>query len=156
MKKTIKLHELSKEIANVSNIKELAENALVKAFTIAMGSLPKKSPVDTGHYAKSWGFKVKQNKGVLYNEAPHAAIIEYGARPHWAPIKPLLEWSKRKLGDPSQPPNYSDRVWAMAKAVQKKIAEKGQDPKHILENEWPEILENIYEDILQQLRDKGY
>ena len=43
----------------------------------------------------------------------------------------------------------------MAKAVQKKIAEKGQDPKHILENEWPEILENIYEDILQQLRDKG-
>ena len=156
MKKTVQLKDLSKEIQNVSNIEPLAQQALVKAFTIAMGSLPRKSPVDTGMYAQSWGFEVGQDKGVIYNEAPHAAIMEFGARPHWAPIRPLLEWAKRKLGDQSQPPNYSDNVWAMAKAVQKKIAEKGQDPKHILENEWPEILENIYEDILQQLRDKGY
>lgn len=31
--------------------------------------------------------------------APHAQIVRTGTRPHWAPIAPLKEWAKWKLGD---------------------------------------------------------
>jgi hypothetical protein len=48
--------------------------------------------------------------------ADHAEPQEFGSRPHWAPIKPLLKWSRRVLGDESA-----------AYAVQKKIAEQGTE-----------------------------
>lgn len=46
--------------------------------------------------------------------APHAQVVRTGSRPHWAPIGPLKEWSRWKLGDESA-----------AYAVQKSIAKKG-------------------------------
>lgn len=46
--------------------------------------------------------------------AKHAAIVRTGTRPHWAPIGPLKEWARWKLGDESA-----------AYAVQKSIAKKG-------------------------------
>jgi hypothetical protein len=80
---------------------------------------------------------------ILGNHAPHAPIIEYGARAHWAPIAPLLAWAKRVLQDPSQPPNYSSHVWGLAKYVQKKIATYDTKPKAVLQNALPEIIANI-------------
>jgi len=101
------------------------------------------SPVDTGLYAQSWSFEVDDVKATLGNYAPQAAIIEYGAKRHVPPIKPLLAWAKRKLKDPSQPPNYSPEVWLLARGVQGKIAERGQEPLHILEKELPNILRDV-------------
>jgi|GEM_PF-5217037 hypothetical protein len=46
--------------------------------------------------------------------APHAQVVRTGSRPHWAPIAPLKEWAKWKLGDEHA-----------AYAVQKSIAKKG-------------------------------
>lgn len=46
--------------------------------------------------------------------APHAKAVRTGSRPHWAPIGPLKEWARWKLGDESA-----------AYAVQKSIAKKG-------------------------------
>lgn len=46
--------------------------------------------------------------------AAHAKVVRTGSRPHWAPIGPLREWAKWKLGDESA-----------AYAVQKSIAKKG-------------------------------
>lgn len=31
--------------------------------------------------------------------APEAKYVFYGTRPHWAPIEPLKEWARWKLGD---------------------------------------------------------
>lgn len=33
----------------------------------------------------------------LVNDAPHAGIVERGARPHMPPLEPILEWVKRHL-----------------------------------------------------------
>lgn len=101
------------------------------------------SPVDTGLYAQSWNFTVSEQAVILGNYAPHAPIVEFGARPFTPPIKPLLEWAKRVLQDPSQPPKYSSRVWALAKGVQNKISREGMRPRHILTNMIPQIIENI-------------
>jgi hypothetical protein len=106
-------------------------------------TLVERSPVDTGLYAQSWGFTSDETKAVLGNYAPHAPIIEFGARPFTPPLKPLLEWAKRVTGSASQPPAYDDHVQALARYTQQKIAREGIKPRHILENALPAILENI-------------
>lgn len=105
------------------------------------------SPVDTGLYAQSWSFSVEETAVILGNYAPHSPIIEYGARPFTPPIQPLLQWAKRVLQDSSQPPSYSSEVWGLAIGTQKKIAEFGITPRHVLENMLPRIIENIREEL---------
>jgi len=55
----------------------------------------------------------------------------------------LLDWAKRVLKDPSQPPRYSDRVWSLAKYTQEKIKREGMKPRHVLQNAMEEILKNV-------------
>ena len=109
----------------------------------AIPRLVEQSPVDTGELSSSWDWEASKEKISLGNFAPHASFIEFGVRPHKPPIGPLLAWAKRKLKDPSQPPEYSPRVWSLARGVQKKIEERGQEPHHILQNEIEVIVENI-------------
>lgn len=141
---SIKLSDFAKELGNLTP-KQLAEGKRIISSCVvrAIPDLVKASPVDTGLYAQSWGFEIAEEQAILGNYAPYAGIIEYGARPHTPPLKPLLAWAKRVLGDGSQPPDYSPEVWRLALGVQKKIAAQGSPPKHILENELPKIIENI-------------
>jgi hypothetical protein len=106
-------------------------------------TLVQNSPVDTGQYVNSWDFDVDEKRAILGNFAPHAPIIEKGARPFRPPMGPLLAWAKRVLKDPSQPPEYSDDVWGLAKGTQNKIAALGMQPKNVLEKTIPLIIENI-------------
>jgi len=62
------------------------------------------SPVDTGQFKNAW--KVRDTSGIgtnpqIHNDAPHAGIIERGARPH--PVsqegrEAIRAWAKRVLG----------------------------------------------------------
>jgi len=142
--KTVNLQDFAKEMGvhNDSQIKSF-KKATVLGIAQAIPLLVEKSPVDTGLYAQSWDFTEHENGVILGNYAPYAAIIENGARPFTPPIGPLLQWAKRVLMDSSQPPNYSNDVWALAKGTQKKISEVGMKPQHIMENAIPEILANI-------------
>lgn len=144
VRKSVSLQDLAKELGAYSegHLKELKKaTALGIAKSIPM--LVEKSPVDTGLYSQSWDFTADEQSVILGNYAPHSPIIEYGARPFTPPLKPLLAWAKRVLGDPSQPPDYSDEVWRLAVGTQKKIAAVGMKPKKIMENAIPEIIENI-------------
>lgn len=47
-------------------------------------------------------------------QAPYAPFVEYGTRPHWAPIAPLKAWARRVLGN--ERAGY---------AIQKAIARRG-------------------------------
>ena len=120
---------------NLEKYKKAAESGIINS----MWKLAEESPVDTGEYAKSWEYEKGKDAISVGNFAPHAAVIEFGARPFKPPIKPLLAWAKRHLKDPSQPPGYSPEVWSMARGVQKKIEEKGMKPKHVLTNTIPYI-----------------
>ena len=113
---------------NLKKYKAAAERGIINSIP----KLVEDSPVDTGEYSKSWDYEKGKEAIAVGNFAPHAAVIEFGARPFRPPLKPLLAWAKRVLKDPSQPPAYSDQVWALAKAVQNKIAKEGMEPKHIL------------------------
>jgi hypothetical protein len=114
-----------------------------KAIVDYFPKLVKSSPVDTGLYAQSWDLIEEEKAIILGNYAPHAPIIEFGARPFTPPLGPLLIWAKRVLKDPSLPPNYSAQVWQLAIGTQRKIEAVGMEPKHIMENGINAILENI-------------
>lgn len=61
--------------------------------------LVRKSPVDTGQYKNSWVVKDQgRNGATVENDAPHAGIIEGGARPHGVNregIEALTKWVMR-------------------------------------------------------------
>lgn len=142
--KQVNLKEFANELGAYSDfhIQRLKEASLV-GIADSIPDVVKASPVDTGLYAQSWGFNKEEWGAVIGNYAPHAPIIEYGARPFTPPLGPLLAWSKRVLQDPSQPPDYSPEVFRLAVGVQKKIKAVGIAPKHIMEDAIPEIIDNI-------------
>lgn len=142
--KSVSLDNLAKELGAWSDTHmENLHKATVLGIAKAIPELVEKSPVDTGLYAQSWDFTETEFGAIVGNYAPHAPIIENGARPFTPPIGPLLAWAKRVLRDASHPPDYSSDVWALAKGTQKKIASVGLEPKHIMEQMIPTIIENI-------------
>lgn len=146
--KTIKLHEFAKELEKFTNLHvDQIKAGVVSGVARSIPDLVAASPVDQGFYAQSWDMTVDEVAVTLGNYAPHAPIIEDGARPFTPPIAPLLAWAKRVLGDGSQPPEYSQRVKSLAYATQAKIAREGMKPKHILENMIPQIIENIKQEL---------
>ena len=146
--KRIKLSEFAGELRNFQekSFGEIRRATKIGVFR-SLNDLIKASPIDTGEYASSWDFLETEKSLILGNFAPHAAIIEFGARPFTQPIGPLLAWAKRVLQDPSNAPNYSGEVWALAKGVQNKISVEGMMPKHVLKNALPQIIQNIISEI---------
>lgn len=126
---------------------EQVKKAVATGALKSIPDLVKASPIDTGQYASSWDVLLGNTSVTVGNFAPHAAIIEYGARPFTPPIGPLLAWAKRVLQDPSQPPNYSDEVWRLARGTQKKIEEVGMEPKAVMRKNIPLIIENIEKEL---------
>jgi len=146
--KTVKLENFAQEIEGFS--KATLKEQRVAVVSGVMRSLPElvaASPVDTGSYAASWDFTETEQNVILGNFAPHAPIIEKGARPFTPPIRPLLAWAKRVLRSSSQPPDYDSEVWDLAKGVQNKIAKEGMEPRNILEKMIPKIIKNIREEL---------
>lgn len=142
--KVVQLSEFAKELeAYTPSHLEKLRKATVAGVAQSIPDLVRASPVDTGLYAASWDFTEEEGKVILGNYAPHAAIIEYGARPFTPPLAPLLAWAKRVLNDSSQPPDYSPQVKSLAFAVQAKIKREGMKPKQIMQNAIPQIIENI-------------
>lgn len=74
------------------------------------------APIDRGSLRQEISLfpQILADKYILESRAPYSAAMEYGTRPFYAPIKPLAEWAKRKLGDPD-----------LGYAVQAKIAKFG-------------------------------
>jgi len=161
--KTVRLEDFAAELGKltdgqVETLKNITYNGLLRAVPMLVAE----SPVDTGQYASSWA--VERNSEDLMsigNYAPHAAIIEHGARPFVPPIGPLLEWARRVLGEgppkdsesgrsiqgpqrgPVDPSAYSPEVRALAYATRNKIREVGMRPRHILENMIPKIIAEV-------------
>ena len=88
-------------------------------------------------YADSFRVEEDGRKFSLVNEANHAEVVEFGAKPHKPPLGRLQEWAKAKWG-------LSDEAaYAVARGVQKKIQTEGLEPTPILQETLDEVASRI-------------
>jgi hypothetical protein len=109
--------------------------------------------VDTGGMRQSVQVVLLPDGGEVVVDAPHAPIMENGARPFWPPLAPLIAWVERK-GLVSRPKKldtrrgkqlqrlankqanvdrakaYEKEVENVARLIQAKIAAHGIEPRH--------------------------
>lgn len=151
--KVVRLENFAAELKKDTDVRlDQYKKAVVKGIVRSIPGLVAASPVDTGLYAASWDFFADEEKAILGNFAPHAPIIEDGARPFTPPIGPLLEWAKRVLKSPSQAPDYDSEVWGLAIGTQNKIAREGMKPRNVLRKQLPKIIENVRKELIKSGR----
>lgn len=101
--------------------------------------------VDTGALRGSVDYQPLQKGGRIAVDAPHAAIIEEGSRPHSPPVAPLQEWAKRKFG-------VSDKeAKQIAFAVRKRIKESGTKPRRYMAKAVDRIVRFVPSEVSQEL-----
>lgn len=96
--------------------------------------LTKRTPVDRGQMKASW--RAQPLTLELINDAPHAGIIEGGARPHKvnkAGRESLERWAMRQLQVDVK------TAKAVAQGVINKLAREGQKGKFIVRDAMPEL-----------------
>jgi len=81
------------------------------------------APVDTGGLMQSVRARNIPDGAILSVDAPHAAFVEYGTRPHVPPLLPIYTWAVRRLG------LDEDEAYGVAIAIQTKISEQGTEPR---------------------------
>jgi hypothetical protein len=81
-------------------------------------------------------------------DAPHAAPVETGSRPHWMPVRALFKWVALKFSHLS--PADQRRV---AYAIQHKIAERGTKPRWYMRGSLPQIQKILDREIKRALPD---
>ena len=102
------------------------------------------TPVDQGELRASWFVDATPgSRGVmteLNNKAPHAGIVEHGARPH--PVsregwESIYEWARRHFtGSGERDKDGRDKkLTGITWAIVKKIKTEGQKPTYFIKNE---------------------
>jgi hypothetical protein len=117
-------------------------------------------PVDRGAYRASWQVENTEDGAILFSDAPHAAFIEYGTRPHMPPLLPILRWVQRKRLAGKRRPRGEDAArsrarqeLAIANAIRITIAKRGTKPLKVLERSLPEITKILNAEIDKALRE---
>lgn len=114
--------------------------------------LVQRTPVDTGLLKASWrdsGVRIEPGGGLmaeLWNDAPHAGIVEEGARPHSvsaAGRQAIYEWARRHF------PGAGDRAWkSITWAICKRLRERGQPGKFFIRDSRVELARLMVDEII--------
>lgn len=84
-------------------------------------------PQDTGELSRSVHTTPVDDGAVVSADAPHAAFIEFGTRPHRPPLQPLADWAYRKgLAD------TDEEALLVARRIAEAIARRGTRPRHFM------------------------
>lgn len=145
-------------------------NRRTAARTIAIVSAG--SPVDLGLYRARWAVDNIPDGAILFNDAPYAAVLELGSRPHRPPFGAILAWAQRKAGSiilmstgqplasrkGGRPASSSTHtageqanIYAFAMAVVKKIEREGTKPKFVMRNALPRSKDILRQETLRAL-----
>lgn len=96
---------------------KIYKEILFKAMLNIQNKSKKKCPENVGDLRRSIKLKpINPNASeyFVFSNLGYAAPMEYGTVPYYAPINPLKEWAKKKLGDED-----------VGYAIQAKIAKEG-------------------------------
>lgn len=107
------------------------------------------TPVDQGLMKKSWNVIEEDNKITINNDAPHAGIVEYGARPHSVNqegFEAIKAWCSRKL------PGASEKeINSFTYAIINKIKNQGQEGTFIVRDNLDTLVSLVFDEIKSEL-----
>ncbi len=111
-------------------IAEEATNAAEEAAVIVTEAAIAGTPHNFGTLAKGFMRDVRGEpwgaRAVVFNAVTYAQPVEYGSRPHFPPLAPLVLWAQRKL---QLGPKDARRA---AHAIARSIARRGTRPARML------------------------
>jgi len=127
---------------------ETAQRGLAKAIA----ETDRQGLVDRGTFKLSWKAERVPGGAELRNDAPYAAVIEYGRRPGrpGPPLAPILAWVHRKLVANGQV-QEKDAEEA-ARDIRDKIHFAGSPPHHILTDLVPDLRRWFKTEALRRLK----
>jgi hypothetical protein len=102
---------------------------IASAILLSAEVVRRAAPKDTKELTKSVRGVLQPGGGYIIVDAPHAGVVEMGARPHWTSVKNLIPWCMRHF-----PRSEAVRV---AYALQAKIAREGQKPTYFMRKTLP-------------------
>jgi len=137
-------------------VPKLVRKGARRAAQRARSLLVKRTPVGiSGHMKGAWKIvrQAPTSKVLieLINDAPYAAIVEYGARPHPVSIEgqaAIALWAQRKLG------LTEAKAKGVAFLIARKIRKEGQAPTYFIRDSLPEIRKFAQQEILRAI-EKG-
>lgn len=111
--------------------------------------------VDLGTFKRGWQARATPEGAELYNDAPHAAAIEYGRRPGAAgpPLAPILGWVRRQLVGRSwggRPPLAEEDALRVAHIIRRRIHLRGSPPRFLLRKQ-KALVERVFRDAIAGL-----
>lgn len=117
------------------------------------------APVDVGTLKSSMHVEGGIMEPRIVIDAPHAATVELGSRPHVPPLQPLIDWVKRHRASfgikgkgtarskSTGRLEASAEVVAIARAIQQKIAREGTKPTFFVRNAIPKLVEALAQEM---------
>ncbi len=120
------VHNLPKKLeqAAIRGLRSAAHRG--KGFVVEEISTAKPHPaVDRGGLRNSVRVRKRPKGATLSVDAPHASVIEDGARPFFPPVAPLAEWARRK-GLAATASEAQSIGFLIARAISK----RGIEPRH--------------------------
>ena len=120
--------------------REVALDVVLRGEASAVRETVKKGRVNLGEYKRGWDHRILPDGAELFNDAPHAAVMEYGRRPMrpGPPLAPILDWVLNKLV-----PNGVVEEWEADDAaflIRRAIHRRGLPPNFILRDQHPKML----------------
>ena len=128
--------------------------AIVEAAHLGAEIIARAAPVDLGSLKSSIHVESLPTGARIVIDAPHAAAVEFGSRPHTPPLAPLIAWVKRHRAafgiagrgtkrDTRGRFTASPEVIAAARAIQRKISIYGTKPRYFVRNSIPALVRAI-------------
>jgi hypothetical protein len=80
---------------DIAKLRRRLERAIAKTAKGAVPIIRRHTPKAFGQLNESVMPLVSSGMNQTGVEAPYAAAVEIGSRPHWVPLDPIIEWVKR-------------------------------------------------------------
>ncbi len=103
------------------------QSAALRLEGMIIEEIEEAKAVATSELKGSVDTKMDQYGATTGPDAPHAPFIEFGTRPHFPPLQPILDWVKVK-GIASD----EDEALEIAIRIVKSIGKKGTEPRRVV------------------------
>jgi hypothetical protein len=102
---------------NLPFFKAVIELVGKRLIELMQRDLERKDAIATGYLYRSFKVKAEGLEGMVINEAPYSAVLEFGCVPHTPPYDAILRWVMIKKGEVGE--EAEKAAWRVLKKIEK-------------------------------------